>query len=207
MGACPNSCGDIEIISNPVADCVTALRYTNPSRFVFKPCDVKLPVPISNIGMKILHDQGLIMFTSPLANITLGDPSIEEIPVSDCDPTLKEIVGRQITAEDRIMVQVNEGSPAFLAKYFDYQVYDRIQQVQAKLHFGLEYCNGDVRWARKRDGEFLTMSILIFVNYQRPTTQGGRFVEFKNIQIDFNGDPLALWNVPEWNRIDAGIEL
>lgn len=207
MSSCPNNCGDIEILSYPQADCVTSLRYNQPSRYVFKPCDVDLPSPITNIGMKTLHDSGLIGFTSELANITFGDPTFEEIAVSDCSPALQVVNGRQITAEDRIMVQLTEGSPAQEAKFFDYRFWERIVELQSKLHFGIASCNGDVRWARHKDGTFQTISVTAFINYQRPSTQGGKFVEFKNIQINSNGDPLALWNIPEWNYSDAGINL
>lgn len=207
MANCPSACGDITLIGNPTADCTTAQRYENPDRLFFFGCDVELPDPITNIGMKALYDSGLIVASSPLANITFGEPSIEEIQVSDCAPNLKIISGRQLTAEDRIKIALTDGSPATTAGYRDYAFWQDKMDQQTRLRVMLGYCSGDVKIARDQDGNYLTVSVLAYLNYQRPNTSGGRFVEFKNITIDFNGDPLALFNVPEWNWITAGITL
>lgn len=207
MANCPSACGPIDLISNPTADCQTAQRYTNPDRLFFFGCDVDLPDPITNIGMKNLVDSGLVVFTSPLANINFGEPTIEEIQISDCNPNLKIITGRQLTAEDRIKISLDDGSPALTAAYKDYEFWQDKQNQQFSLRAGISYCNGDAKIAKDQDGNYLTLSVLVYLNYQRPSQSGGRFVEFKNITIDFNGDPLALTNVPEWNWITAGITL
>lgn len=207
MAHCPSSCGTIELVGNPTSNCNTAQRYNNPDRLFFFGCDVDLPDPITNIGMKQMYDNGLLVFTSPLSNITFGDPTIEEINISDCNPPLKIISGRQLTAEDKVKIEVTDGSPAISAGYKDYEFWQDKMDQQLKLRCGISFCNGDCKVAKDADGNYLTLSVLVFLNHQRPSQNGGKFVEFKNITIDFNGDPLALYTVPTWNWLNAGIEL
>lgn len=206
MANCPSACGDINLIGNPSTDCTTAQRYTSPDRLFFFGCDVDLPDPITNAGMKTLYDSGLIVASSSLANIAFGQPTTEEVVISDCNPPLKIITGRQLTAEDRIKVAITDGSPAISAGYRDYQFWQDKMDQQIKLRVMIGFCNGDVKICRDQDGNYLTVSVLVYLDHQRPSQSGGKFVEFKNITIDFNGDPLALYNVPEWNWITAGIQ-
>lgn len=207
MNGCPSTCGDISLIGNPTTDCEVSVRYNNPDRIWFFGCDIDLPEPITNIAMKTMYDNGLLVASSQLGNIAFGAPNVEEIIVSDCSPTLKLITGRQFTAEDRVKIVVDDYSPAINAGYRDYAFWqDKINQ-QFKLRAMISYCNGDVKIARDQDGNYLTLSVLVYLDYQRPSSNGGKFVEFKNITIDFNGDPLALYNVPEWNWQTAGIIL
>lgn len=207
MQNCSQACGDITLIGNPTADCKTAQRYNNPDRLVFKGCDVAIPNPETNIAYKALVDAGLIVFSSPLANWAFGAPTTDEVLISDCNPVLPLITGRQVTVEDRIKIEVTDGSPAVTAGFGDYAFWKDKMNQQFNLNVGVSYCNGDVKWAKDSDGNFLTLSVLVFLDYQRPTTNGGKFVEFKNITINFNGDPLDLNNVPTWNWINAGIVL
>lgn len=207
MQNCSTACGAVDLVGNPTADCVTAQRYTNPDRLFFFGCDVDLPDPVTNIGMKALADSGLIVFSSSLANIAFGQPTTEEVVVSDCNPPLKIITGRQLTAEDRIKISVTDGSPALTANYHDYAFWQDKMDQQFKLRVGIAFCNGDCKIAKDESGNYLTVSVLVYLDHQRPSASGGKFVEFKNITIDFNGDPLALYNVPEFNWINAGIVL
>lgn len=207
MQNCAAACGDITLIGNPKSDCKTSLRYSNIDRLVFKGCDVSLPDPETNIGLKTLYDNGLIVFSSPLANVTLGDPTTEDIIHSDCGVPQQIITSRQITAEDRIKIEDTTFSPAIQGSYRDYPFWQDKMNQQINLNLGIARCNGDITWARDEDGNFLRISVLVFLNFQRPGSNTGKFVEFKNIQITANGDFLGLHNVPTMNWIEAGITL
>src|SRR5690606_7075680 len=197
MQNCSSACGDITLLGNPKQDCSTSIRYTNLDRIWFYGCDIDLPNPITNIGMKDLYDNGLLVASSPLANITLGDPIIDEIQISDCAPTKKLIVGRQITAEDRVKIELTTHSPSSESPFFDHIFWEDKMEQEFQLRAMLSYCYGDVIIPVDKDGNPLTLSVLAFLNYQRPSTNSGKFVEFKSLSFDFNGDPLGLHIEPE----------
>lgn len=207
MQNCSEACGEVQLIQLPEADCKTSLRYNNPDRLVFKGCDVDLATPETNIDLYTLYQAGKIAISSPLANWGFGAPTVDEINYADCNPTFKLISGRQLTVEDRIKIAITDGSPAVTAPFRDYEFWASVRNQQFNLNFGIAYCNGDIRWARDEEGNWLTMSVLVYVDYQRPSGNGGKFVEFKNITIDANGDFLDLNVVPTSNWITAGIKL
>lgn len=207
MQNCATACGDIELLGNPESGCKLSTRGNPIDRLVFKGCDVTIPQPETNEALKTLFDSGLIVFSSNLANITLGDPTTEEVLISDCGVPLQVITGRQFTAEDRIAIDVANFSPSVNANYRDYAFWQDKYKQQMNMHFGTVRCNGDITWARDENGMFLNMSLLVYLNFQRPSSNTGKFVEFKNIQITANGDYLGLHNVPTTNWINAGIKL
>lgn len=208
MQNCAAACGEIPLITLPTDECVKKQRNKNISRIVWKPCDVDIPIPETNIGYKALFDGGLLAFSSMLANVTWADPTTEDITIADCLPPTPLVTGRELTAQDRIKVESSIFSPAVDAKYRDYDFYQNKIDEMYNMNIGFEFCDGDVVWARDRDGNFLTASILVFLNYERSTGGSGTlFTEFKSLRVLFNGDPLALFNKPTWNRIEAGIVL
>lgn len=206
MGVCPSICGTIDLIGNPQSGCETSIRRKTISRFAFFSCTTDLPEPITNNNIKPLFDDGSIVASSPLANITLSDPQYEDVVVDDCTTPQRVIVSREITFQDRYSVVDNSGSPTTYDNYHDYDFWADKLQHQQKLNYMVIYCDGDVKVARDEDGNLLTASITAYLN-QDGGTNGGKKVEFKQVSINFNGDPLALTNKPEFNLELAGIEL
>jgi len=205
--ACPSSCGDITLIANPETNCDTSLRQTTPSRFVFFACNSPIPDIINTSNVASLFESGVFVASSPLANLTWNDPEYEEVIIDDCSVPFRYITRRGATFEDRVAVGADTDSPAIANLYFDYAFWQDKLDNQQKLFYGILYCNGDLKLAKDKDGNYLTASLTIFLNYQRPGTQGGVFTEFKQGEIIFNGDPLGLTNVPVANIVEAGVEL
>lgn len=206
MGLCPSSCGDITLIGNPTADCITSIRQTTPSRIAFFPCNTTLPSPITDSAIKALFDDGTIVASSPLANITWGDPTYEEVPIDDCSVPQQILVSREVTFEDRVAVTDNSGSPASYNDYKDYDFWQDKKDNQTKLNYIIIYCNGDAKIGYDEDGvTLLTARITAVLNYQRPANAGGKSVEFKQVSILFQGDPINLANKPQFNTEEAGI--
>lgn len=207
MGLCPSSCGDITLIGNPLSDCVIAQRENIVSRLFFYPCSVTLPDPISDVNIKPLFDDRTIVASSELFNVVAGDPDIEEVGISDCRRPIRTITGRELTAEDRIKVEATQGSPGVLNKFFDYDFWLDKQDQQFVLNVMIGYCNGDVIIPVDRNGDPLSVSVLAFLNWQKPTTAGANWVEFKSLSFQFDGDPFGLHIKPAFNWKTAGIQL
>jgi hypothetical protein len=207
MASCPSNCGDITLLTNPQTDCNTSLRQTTPSRFVFFACNSAIPDVINTSNVATLFTNGIFVASSPLANLTWNDPEYEEVPVDDCSVPYRYISRRGATFEDRVSVTADSDSPAIENSYFDYDFWQDKIDNQQKLFYGVLYCNGDLKLAKDSAGGYLTASLTVYLNYQRPGQQGGVFTEFKRGEIIFNGDPLALTNKPVANIEEAGVEL
>lgn len=206
MGVCPSNCGDITLVRNPQENCVTSIRQTTPNRAMFFTCNTELPNPITPEAIKALFDSGAIVASMPLAEVAFGDPVYEEIRVSDCSTPYKYVASRPMTFRDVNSVTYGASSPSDINEYFDYDFWDDKLTNQARLNYMIGYCNGDVKIARDTDGSLLTASITAILNYQKPTN-GGKSTEFKQVEINFEGDPISLKNKPEFNLLEAGIEL
>lgn len=204
MAVCPSSCAT-DLISNPDGNCILSVRKKTLSRISFLDCSVDIPDPITDENIAALYTDGSIVLSSELSNVLLTDPTYEDVPISDCRPNLQLLVGREMTFEDRIAIEVTEGSPAALNKYKDYDFWQDKLDNQTKLNYILHYCDGDSVVARDALGNLLTARITGYLNWQKPATNGSGNVEFKRISVLFNNDPLAMYNKPEFNLITAGI--
>lgn len=205
--ACPSQCGDIDLVGNPQSGCETSLRRDTPSRILFFACTTTLPDPITDVNIAPLFADGSIVASSPIANGEWGEPTYEDIQVDDCSVPQKVLTNRVWTFQDRTAVSETSGSPAVTDEFHDYDFWVDKLNNQAKLNFMVAYCSGDVKVARAADGSLLTASITSYLNYDTPATAGAPKIEYKQVEVTFNGDPLAMTNKPEFNYIDAGIIL
>ena len=200
MANCPASCGVVTLVANPSGTCSTELRYQTLSRVGFYPCSETLPDPLTESAIQQLVIDDVIVFSSVLANVVLADPTTEDIVVDDCTPARTIITGRQLTAEDRVAISYASGSPATTTDYADYTFWDDKIVKQQLMNTFLVMCNGDVILPYDRNGRPLRATMLVYISYQKPSTQGGQAVEFKKITINFNGDPVAFFTaVPAFN--------
>lgn len=200
MANCPINCVD-ELIANPEDNCILEVRRKTLSRISFFACSTDLPDPITDEAIAELYEQGQIVISSELANLAFGDPTYEDVPISDCRPNLQILTARELTFEDRVAISI--GSP--VNGYFDYDFWQDKISKQANLNFILHYCDGDSVIARNEQGGLLTARITGYLNWQVPTTKGNTNIEFKRLSITFNGDPLGFYNKPEFNLYTAGI--
>lgn len=199
MANCPIAC-QTDLIGNPEGDCVLTPRYKTPSRVSFFTCATDLPDPISDAAMLALYEDGSIVLSSELANIVFAEPQYEDVLLSDCQVPQRIVASREMTFEDRIAI--TSGSPA--NPYFDYSFWKDKLNNQTKLNYIIHYCDGDSVIARDASGNLLTASITVYLDRQK-LTNSPKSVEFKRGSIVFQGDPLDLGNVPEFNLFTAGI--
>lgn len=206
--ACPASCNSIELLRNPAAGCETSRREKTLSRIAFFPCSTTLPDPLTG-NIEALFTDGTIVASMPLGNVVVNDPNISEIMMNECDPMDRKIDTREITFEDRYAVAKDLAtSPATVDEYWDYSFWQNKNDVQTSLAYMLIYCDGDVIIPKQRNGQLMTATILVFLSWQKPSTQGGRWVEFKKGSILFQGDPFAMYGAtPAFNLGDEGIIL
>ncbi len=209
MPFCPASCNDLALLGNPQSTCESQQRYRILSRVAFYPCSTTLPDPMTDMAIKALFDDGTIVATSALANVVFSDPTSEDVPIDDCSPALNVITGRELVAEDRYAVNKTlPTSPATIDKYYDYDVLDDKIINQHAMNYMLIFCDGDVIVPTDRAGNPLTATMQVFISYQKPSQQGGRWIEYKKITIKFQNDPIALYTAkPAFNYITAGITL
>jgi hypothetical protein len=206
-GLCPASCSSITLLQNPQANCIDSIRRKTLSRIFFYPCSTILPAPISNTNIAPLFANGTIVSTNRLANINVADPQTEDVLVDECSAARKFITTRELTCEDRIAVEVNPTSPGGDNPYFDYDWWADKGDQQLVLNAMLAYCDGDVIIPLDKNGNPLSFTLLAHLSWQKPQQQGGAWVEFKKITMNFMGDPFALINKPAFNWIKAGIQL
>lgn len=203
MAICPSNC-TVSLVKNPQEPCKPVKRQRTLSRLVMFPCNVELPDPITNENIKAFFDDGSMVVSSELAEIVASAPTYEEIEISACRPKEKTVSARQITFRDLVALTGTAGSPAAETSYFDYAFWQDKIDSQGRLRFGWAYCNGDVVLAKNEDGTYMTASMAAFLDYIKPSN-GGTNTEFKNITIDFQGDPLNLNNTPSFNLVTAEI--
>lgn len=207
MGLCPAACDDITLIGLPTENCVPSLRQTTPSRLFFFPCSTVLPDPLPG-NIKPLFDDGTIVYSSALANIAFEDPAFDDVLYDECSPVDKVVSTRTMTFEDRFAIsKTTVTSPAGTDPYFDYKFWADKQKNRFTMRYMIGYCNGDVIIPADELGNYLTASLTIYRAYQKPQTQGGKWIEFKKATITFQGDPIGLTVEPSFNLTTEGIVL
>lgn len=211
MSLCLLGCAGPTLLQQPL-NCVVNQRLDSTiSRLIFFACQTQLPSPITCENIMPLFESGAFIATSPLANITLADPTTEDVIYNECAPAYKKTVGRDLTFEDHYAVSETQSSPATSPAtsnpYFDYTFWDSLVNQFTQLRCGIVYCNGDVRIARNLSGFPMTFNLQAFISYQKPSTQGAGWVEFKKGTISFQGDPLGGFLPPDFNLDECGITI
>jgi len=204
--ACPASCNAITVLANPAVGCTTSRREKTLQRILFFSCATVLPSPIKG-NIEPLFTDGTIVASMPLGNIVIADPNISEIMMDECTPMARKIDTREITFEDRYAVAKNLAtSPATTDDYWDYSFWQNKNDIQTSLAYMLVFCDGDVVIPLAANGQYMTATLLVYLTWQKPSTQGGSWVEYKKGSIIFQGDPFVMSGAtPAFNLIEEGI--
>lgn len=209
MGNCLSNCQSVSLLPIPTTGCTIDIRQKTLSRILFMPCTVALPNPITCANIAALFTAGMIVGTSELANIVVNDPTTEDVVYSECRPVRKQIMTREITFEDRIALtgvttSPPQTSPPGITNYFDYDFWRDKMSARLQLRYMLVWCDNDVTIPVDANGNLLTADLEAFLSYQKPSTQGGAWIEFKKASITFVGDPLNFIK-PSFNLTNCGI--
>lgn len=203
MAYCGIDCATTPLTPSP-EQCILAPRFTGISRIHFYNCSTSLPDPLTAEALQDLYDDGEIVVTQPLGNITINDPEFQEFQIAACMASQRIVSGREITFQDRIAVTVIEGSPALPNQFYDMDFWaDKVQRTLT-MNYAIEYCDGNVTLALDANGNPLSADLQVWLNEEAPSTPGGKTIQFKAGSIKFNGDPLALTNIPAYNRAPDG---
>lgn len=195
---CAAQCANPDLIPNPTAGCEDVVRYKTLSRIHFALCATELPEPMECAAIKALYTANQIVRSSILGNIVVGDVQREDLLIDECSVPFRRIVARELTFEDRIAIEFAGGSPDAYDDYWDYYFWlDKLNN-RNQLRYFLEFCDGDVIIPRDVNGNLLTANLIAELSYQKPTTQGAGWVEFKKASLMFNGDFLY-FQVPDFN--------
>ncbi len=205
---CPSGCASPALIGQPTGGCdLPKPRQRTPSRLAMFFCNLALPSPFTSANTTPLFAAGGgIVVSSSLANVTLEEPTTEDVLVDDCTPPDPTVTGRILTFEDRTPVSVpddpattgvNEADP-----WRDWTFWKDKLARRRLLRYGLIYCNGDVHIARNPNGSLMEAMLSGHVAYQRLGT--GKQIEFVKGRLAFSEDPLY-FNKPDFNLVTFGI--
>lgn len=203
MAVCPSNCVT-DLVGLPQEECKPKIRKDTLSRFIFFPCNIELPDPITDENIVPFFEDGSIVITRELAEIVVGEPTFEEISVSQCRPPLRQVATREITFRDFNAVSTVTSPATGVDDYLDYDFWQDKVDSANRLRYGIVSCDGDVKLAKDEQGNFLTADMTAFLAYIVPGG-GGANTEYKDVRIRFQGDPLNLTVKPSFNIIDAGV--
>lgn len=197
---CPADCADDTLTPNAPSDCDIDVRKRGIDRIGFFPCGTTLPSPFTCEALEVLVTNRVLVFSSPLANVEVGDPTFEELVKADCLPPDRIITQRAITFEDRIRIETTAStSPAFeVNKFYDYDFWADKQSKKFTVRYMFVFCDGSVVVPYDENGNYLEGVLDVFLAFPRQGTGGTSYIlEVKSGNLVFKGDPFALTNKPE----------
>lgn len=196
MSLCPTNCADFEMVEIKAEACTLEERKNNIRAIGFYKCDLMLPDPLLETSLEeLMVTNKDLVFSNELVNVQIGEPVFEERKISDCRPAQEFLVEREITFEDRIMVQTSEN------KFLDYDFWQDKVEHSMQLNYVFVMCNGDLIVPRDENGHGLKATFRMHISHE--TLQRGGAVELKVGRLVFQGDPLSFAYKPELNLNDT----
>lgn len=193
MSFCPTDCANDTLVANVNAGCNPTWRALGIDRIGFFNCGIDLPSPLTCNGLQALVDADTLAFSQQLRNVTVNDPTFEDITIADCMPVVRRVTERIITFEDIIDVTKVVASPASTTPYFDLDFWADKVSFSATLRYLFVMCDGSIQIAKDSTGNYAQASLDVFRSFERQGTGRGAFtLEIKKGQLSFNVDPIAL---------------
>lgn len=211
MNICPANCANIELIANPVTGVCDAAetRERGIYKLGFYLCNTPLPSPLTCTALNTLVTSGAVVFSSPLSNVTFGEPEFEDIKMNDCEPAIQRIVGRTLTFNDKYKVTIPgipaEGeTPAVPEnRYGDLLFWGNKMEARLSMRVIILYCDGTMEVPKDKNGNPLSSTFLVYRDFERQGTGTNEtIIEVKRGTIRFKGDPLQ-FREPDLDLNDA----
>lgn len=191
MAFCPANCSPVTLVPNLGTECELKPRTTGIDRIGFFSCLEDLPSPMSCQALTVLANANALVFSSPLALITVNDPEQEELEISQCRAPMRITTRRVIDFQDRIKVEQTATSPAVSNLFYDYDFWKDKKTHTATMRYLFVMCDGTVRVAKDENGNYLEANLNVFLSFERQGTGGTAYdLEIKKAQLDFKGDPF-----------------
>lgn len=202
MAFCPADCDDNTLTPTSPLSCDLQPRMMGIDKIGFFLCDVDLPSPFTCGALEALVAANQLVFSSPLAEIEVADPTQEDIRLGNCLPAYKLTTERTITFQDRIKKDIpGSGSPVVGAEYFTENDFwaDKAGKA-ARLRYMVVFCDGSVQVAKDANGNNMEGSLNVYRGFEN--VGGGatqKTISYIEGTLTFQGDPLDLNNKPELN--------
>lgn len=191
MAFCPDDCVNGEMTPNLPGTCELLPRKRGIDRIGFFNCNETLPSPMNCPGLEPLISGNVLVFSSPLALVTIEDPEQEELELSDCNAPFLTTIRRRITFQDRIKVEQLVASPGVNNLFYDYDFWKDKKTRRAMMRYLFVMCDGSIQVAKDDNGNYLEAALDIFLSMERQGTGGTAYtLEIKKGTLDFKGDPF-----------------
>jgi hypothetical protein len=210
MAFCPADCEEQGMLPNPPADCELDIREQGIDRIGFFTCDTTLPEPFTCGALQTLVDNNVLVFSSPLAEIEIADPTQEQVRVAACLPAKNITTERVINFQDRVKKDVpsttTPSSPA--VPYYENDFWaDKVGKAE-RLRYMLVMCDGSVQVAKDSNGFPLEATLNAFRSYENIGSGGTqKSITYIKGTLTFAGDPLDLNNKPELDASNVPFNL
>jgi hypothetical protein len=213
MSLCPAQCTDVTLTPMPAGSCEPKRRKRGLKRLIMFPCSLDLPSPLTCDNLLALVESNQVVISNDLVNSEFADPEIESYQISDCSPSIDEVVGRVLTVEDHIAVDLVEGISGSQA-FGDLRFWGNKKKNALVLRYGFVWCDGTLEIPReyaepRESGAPLAATLNVFRVPVRTTTGNqNNIYEIKRATINFKGDPLALTEdyAPDLDLNESGCE-
>lgn len=195
---CLADCASFDLTPMPAGGCALKFRNRKIKSLGFYMCSETIPSPMTCAALEPLVTAGTIVWTSPLTNVAIEDPTFEDITLSDCLPSTRYVTGRRITAEDRIAVEVaaQVGPPVVDANPLaDYDYWKNKQQAHLSMRVLIRYCDGNIENPVDDAGNPIQVGLTVFRSVSNQGSGDAMIaLEIKKIELKFQADPLGFGN-------------
>lgn len=193
MGFCPANCADPEFIPIPDAGCEVKRRKRGLYKIGFYACSTSLPTPLTCDALEALVDSNTVVFSNALVNVEWADVEMEDVVIADCLPAAQEAIGRQLTFEDHIAVDVPDTASGGANPFADLKFWGNLNKYKYSLRYLFVWCDGVVEMPLDINGNPMAATFDVRRNFVRQGTGGTSYtLEIKRGMINFKGDPLEL---------------
>lgn len=195
MGFCPANCASIDLMANPDGGCETVRRKRSLYKIGFYSCSETLPSPLTCSALQTLVASNGVVWSSPLVNVEWADPTMEDVVVSDCLPASSEAIGRTLTFEDHIALDILPGTSGAPEgnEYADLKFWGNKNKIGISLRYLFLWCDGVIDIPVDQFGKPMGAGFNVFRAFSRQGSGGTSYVlEIKKGTINFKGDPLEL---------------
>lgn len=195
---CLADCASFDLTPMPAGGCALNSRNRKIKAFGFYMCNETIPAPMTCGALEPLVTGGTLVWTSPLANVAIEDPTFEDITLSDCLPSTRYTTGRKITAEDRIAIEIpsQPGPPIVPANPLaDYDFWANKQQANLSMRLLIMYCDGNIENPVDAKGNPIQVALTVFRSVANQGSGDSMIaLEVKKIELKFQDDPLGFGN-------------
>lgn len=200
MPFCPADCEDTTLTPIDPGTCDLDVRTQGINKIGFFICDASLPSPFDCTALETLVGANQLVFSSPLAEIEVTDPTQEQIRVAQCLPSKFITTERVINFQDRVMKDTPSGTSPTTdpVPYSENDFWADKVDKNPRLRYMFVFCDGTVQVARDASGTPIEATLNAFRSYENVGSGSTlKTITYIKASLTFAGDPLDLNQKPE----------